>query len=213
MPKDLPPHVTVFCDIHSHCDMGAYASGTDEHDETHRTGLHIVVGRLHHEPPPVPRRGGRRRQALPRQHRRRYSAGYRERNFDFPPEWMDRVTAEYYGMKKSTTSGHATTTGAIREVDTERRVLGRRQLPGTAAHRRDTSRAGCRNYSATTTREIAARRSSAKRRRTKKQPPEKSSDRRDDNDEPNYSERPQMIASQQTIRSSPLKPQLPTARA
>jgi len=39
-----------FGDIHSHVDMSAFASGTDTHDEQHRPGLHIVVGRLYTKP-------------------------------------------------------------------------------------------------------------------------------------------------------------------
>jgi hypothetical protein len=100
MPKNLPPDVTIFCDIHSHCDMGAYASGTDADDETHRTGLHIVVGRLHQEPPQF------HAEAVADGKRFRVNtdvllAEYRRRNTDFPVEWMDKISAEYYGMKKS----------------------------------------------------------------------------------------------------------------
>lgn len=100
MPKDLPPDVTVFCDIHSHCDMAAYASGTDEHDETHRTGLHIVVGRIQHEPPQF------HAEAVADGKRFRVQteallSGYQKRRLDFPAAWMDRISAEYYGVKKS----------------------------------------------------------------------------------------------------------------
>lgn len=47
----LPPQQTVFGDVHSHVHASAYASGIDVHDEVHRPGLHIVVGRLDTEPP------------------------------------------------------------------------------------------------------------------------------------------------------------------
>ena len=50
-PRDLPQHWTVFGDVHSHCEMRAYASQTDIQDEDSLTGLHIVVGCLHQEPP------------------------------------------------------------------------------------------------------------------------------------------------------------------
>ncbi|MEQ9379881.1 MAG: hypothetical protein RJP95_03405, partial [Pirellulales bacterium] len=50
-PRDLPPHWTLFCDVHSHCELSAYASQTDIDDEENFTGLHIVVGRMHQEPP------------------------------------------------------------------------------------------------------------------------------------------------------------------
>jgi hypothetical protein len=103
MPKDLPSDVTIFCDIHSHCDMAAYASGTDEHDETHRTGLHIVVGKLQHEPCQF------HAEAVADGKRFRVNtdvllAGYRARDYNFPKEWLDRVSAEYYGAKKSTSA-------------------------------------------------------------------------------------------------------------
>ncbi len=50
-PRDLPKNWSVFCDIHSHCELAAYASQTDVRDEDCLTGLHMVVGRLHEEPP------------------------------------------------------------------------------------------------------------------------------------------------------------------
>lgn len=50
-PSRLPEDLKIFCDVHSHCDLPAYASSTDTEDEAHRTGLHAVVGKLHCEPP------------------------------------------------------------------------------------------------------------------------------------------------------------------
>jgi PRTRC genetic system protein A len=47
----LPPHLLLVGDIHSHVDEPAFASHMDKNDETHRPGLHIVVGRLFREPP------------------------------------------------------------------------------------------------------------------------------------------------------------------
>jgi hypothetical protein len=32
--------------VHSHCTAAAFASGTDKHDEKHRDGLHLTVGKL-----------------------------------------------------------------------------------------------------------------------------------------------------------------------
>jgi hypothetical protein len=52
-PAELPPGWTLIGDIHSHVEESAYASATDRHDETHRPGLHIVVGRISREPPDV----------------------------------------------------------------------------------------------------------------------------------------------------------------
>jgi hypothetical protein len=47
---DLLPGYVVFGDIHSHCDFGAFHSGTDDADERHGLGdgLHITIGRLGH---------------------------------------------------------------------------------------------------------------------------------------------------------------------
>ena len=47
----LPPHLMLIGDIHSHVDGAAFASYTDRDDETHRPGLHVVVGRINEEPP------------------------------------------------------------------------------------------------------------------------------------------------------------------
>lgn len=43
---ELPPHLRLIGSIHSHVNMSAFASSTDTDDETHRPGVHIVVGRL-----------------------------------------------------------------------------------------------------------------------------------------------------------------------
>lgn len=48
---DLPPHLIVFGDVHSHVEMTAYSSFTDTSDEVHRPGIHAVVGRIDEEPP------------------------------------------------------------------------------------------------------------------------------------------------------------------
>ncbi len=50
-PARLPKDSFIFGDIHSHVDGAAFASLTDKHDEYHRPGLHIVVGRIGEEPP------------------------------------------------------------------------------------------------------------------------------------------------------------------
>lgn len=47
----LPPHLMPIGDIHSHVDGAAFASFTDRDDETHRPGLHVVVGHISEEPP------------------------------------------------------------------------------------------------------------------------------------------------------------------
>lgn len=93
LPEALPESVTLFGDIHSHGLCRAYASWVDKDDEAHRTGLHIVVGRIDEEPPEFhveavadgTRFALRRDQAF---------EGYKERSRQFPAEWLDQVTVE-----------------------------------------------------------------------------------------------------------------------
>jgi PRTRC genetic system protein A len=51
VPASLPPRCLLMGDIHSHGNMAAFASATDEADEVHRDGVHGVVGRINNEPP------------------------------------------------------------------------------------------------------------------------------------------------------------------
>ncbi len=92
-PQNLPKHWTVFSDIHSHCTMAAYASQTDQHDEEHSPGLHVVVGHIQREPPQVHVEavvdGARFR--LPAS---TVLADYGGRRTDFPAEWLERVSVE-----------------------------------------------------------------------------------------------------------------------
>jgi hypothetical protein len=94
IPRDLPSHWSVFCDIHSHCDMAAFASQTDIDDEDSRTGLHVVVGRLHREPPEfhVEAVVDGTRFLLDWQ---AVSDGYRSRTV-FPRKWLEQVVVTNY---------------------------------------------------------------------------------------------------------------------
>jgi PRTRC genetic system protein A len=47
----LPPGQLLVGDIHSHGNMAAFTSWTDEADERHRDGVHAVVGHIEREPP------------------------------------------------------------------------------------------------------------------------------------------------------------------
>jgi hypothetical protein len=51
VPTDLPARHLVVGDIHCHGNMAAFASWTDCHDEVHRDGVHVVVGKIENEPP------------------------------------------------------------------------------------------------------------------------------------------------------------------
>ena len=48
---NLPGHLLNVGTIHSHVNMEAFSSMTDEDDETNRPGIHIVVGHICQEPP------------------------------------------------------------------------------------------------------------------------------------------------------------------
>jgi hypothetical protein len=89
-PTDLGPDRIVYGDIHSHVDFGARPSTTDIHDESHRAGLHIIVGRISREPPEI------HVEAVVDGERFELEAedvveGYGARRTDFPPAWMDKV--------------------------------------------------------------------------------------------------------------------------
>jgi hypothetical protein len=99
VPTDLPAGWTVIGDIHSHVDDPAYASGTDKDDETHRAGLHIVVGRISREPPDLYIAAvvdGTRFRVDPTA----VIAGYRQRRLRVPSSWLERVKIEPPSWKK-----------------------------------------------------------------------------------------------------------------
>lgn len=94
----IPPLPTDCCligDIHSHVDGPAYASYTDQFDESHRPGLHLVVGRVF--------------DPVPQFHAETIADGHRFRIDDLsliiegyhaslaaevPAEWLDRVVVK-----------------------------------------------------------------------------------------------------------------------
>ena len=92
-PADLPRDWVLFGDVHSHVDMSAYSSATDQADEEHDAGLHIVVGRLYKEPPEFHVEavvdGMRFKLELDD-----VAEGYEDRNLEVPREWIDRVQVE-----------------------------------------------------------------------------------------------------------------------
>jgi hypothetical protein len=93
IPESLAADWTIIGDIHSHVYEDAYASWTDKEDETHRAGLHIVVGRLQNEPPELHIEAvvdGTRFKIEPA----RVFGGYRQRSNEFPKEWLDQVKVE-----------------------------------------------------------------------------------------------------------------------
>jgi PRTRC genetic system protein A len=93
VPAELPPGWVLVGDVHSHVNEGAYSSGTDKADETHRAGLHVVIGRINREPPEF------HVEAVVDGTRFRVPesvvfAGYRRRRLRVPQEWLDKVRVE-----------------------------------------------------------------------------------------------------------------------
>jgi hypothetical protein len=90
IPSWLPPSWLLFGDVHSHAQYAAFASSTDQHDEAHRPGLHVVVGEIHREPP------GFHVEAVVDERRFRLGLtdaieGYQLRSQRFPRKWLRRV--------------------------------------------------------------------------------------------------------------------------
>ena len=89
----LAPHLVLMGDIHSHVDEPAFASYMDKSDETHRPGIHMVVGRLYLEPPEIHLEmvvDGSRFQL---QDLHSVAQGYaRRRRHEVPQAWIDQVT-------------------------------------------------------------------------------------------------------------------------
>jgi hypothetical protein len=88
-PADVPAGVQLLGTIHSHADMTAFHSGTDEIDEVDVDGLHIVVGEVDRDRPSFSAAvviDGRRFSAAP-------SMVFEPPGpkFDPPAEWLDRV--------------------------------------------------------------------------------------------------------------------------
>jgi proteasome lid subunit RPN8/RPN11 len=89
-PTCLPHDWSIVGDVHSHVDAPAYTSGVDRDDEAHSSGLHIIVGRIDHEPPQITvtavvdgyRFELRQSDAI---------ADYQKRRWRVPRSWSDRV--------------------------------------------------------------------------------------------------------------------------
>jgi proteasome lid subunit RPN8/RPN11 len=106
-PTDLPKDWTIIGDVHSHVDEAAYASGTDKHDEKHRAGLHIVVGRLYREPPEFHLEAvvDGTRFEVPFN---LVFEGYKKRRLGIPQDWLDKLTIEDYSKSSRYESSYVT---------------------------------------------------------------------------------------------------------
>jgi PRTRC genetic system protein A len=108
MPVNLPSHLTVVGDIHSHVDAPAYASTTDRLDEAHRPGIHLVVGKIYREPPELHCEfvvDGVRFEVLPSA----VIEGYEKRNMRVRQDWIDRVEVEV--LSSSSKDAHSWNAG------------------------------------------------------------------------------------------------------
>lgn len=103
---DLPPlapEQVLIGDIHCHVDGPAYASYTDQSDETHRPGLHVVVGRIHDEPPQFHAEAIVDGKRFKLEDLDLVTEGYeKRRKHEVPPEWLARVSIhEWEGFQSS----------------------------------------------------------------------------------------------------------------
>ncbi len=92
----LPPGQLLVGDIHSHGNMSAFASWTDETDERHRDGVHAVVGLIENEPPDFHVElavDGERFKLQPEQ----IFEGYQARRRFVPRTWLERVKVREVG--------------------------------------------------------------------------------------------------------------------
>lgn len=96
----LPPHLVLIGDIHSHVDGPAYASYTDKSDETHRPGIHLVIGRILDEPPQFHCEATADGFRFKVRDLSMILEGYhRRRVHEVPPEWISKVTVKPWTSK------------------------------------------------------------------------------------------------------------------
>lgn len=89
-PLDVPPHEWLVGDIHSHGDIGAYASQKDRDDERYQDGIHAIVGRIEEEPPQFYAELSVDGTPFKLQFEH-FFAGYAHRRRTVPQAWLDRV--------------------------------------------------------------------------------------------------------------------------
>jgi hypothetical protein len=93
LPVPPPDRHLLVGDVHSHGNVGAFASSTDCQDERYRDGVHAVIGCLEREPPEF-----HIEFAVDRARFRvgfdQVFAGYRKRRRLIPRRWLERVTVQ-----------------------------------------------------------------------------------------------------------------------
>lgn len=103
----IPHHLVMFGDIHSHGSWSPECSSTDESDEMHRPGLHIVVGNINQEPPKLycaVVADGVRFKVEPV---KELFEDYHSRNTkDVPAEWLEKVKEKKWEYSSSSYSSY-----------------------------------------------------------------------------------------------------------
>lgn len=90
VPMPPPPRHLLVGDIHCHCDLDAYASYTDRHDEIYRDGIHVVVGKIDREPPDFHLEAVIDGFRFPLEFDQ-FFRGYQKRRLSIPPRWLEQV--------------------------------------------------------------------------------------------------------------------------
>lgn len=91
----FPPNLALIGDIHCHVDGSACASYTDEHDEVHRPGIHIVVGHIGEEPPQFHIEAVADGKRFDVKDLKLVCEGYHKRRMEeVPLDWLDKVKLE-----------------------------------------------------------------------------------------------------------------------
>jgi len=107
-PTELPNGWVIVGDVHSHVDHWPNPSYIDDLDETHRAGVHVVVGRIRSEPPEFHIEAvvdGQRFTLRPDQ----IMDDYRRRRDKVPRAWLEKVRIKTYGYQQDDDSGPSTT--------------------------------------------------------------------------------------------------------
>ncbi len=91
VPLVLPPDHLLVGDIHCHARGDAYSSFTDREDEFYKTGFHVVVGRIHHDPPAFHLEFTVDGKRFPAQFDDLFE-GYRRQRGGVPPGWLEKVS-------------------------------------------------------------------------------------------------------------------------
>lgn len=93
VPTAPPPGSLLVASIHSHADGAAYSSWTDQQDELHRDGIHVVCGGIDRDPPELHLElavDGHRFSLQPED----FFRGYDGRRRNIPQDWIDQLTCK-----------------------------------------------------------------------------------------------------------------------